>query len=322
MATTFARLKYPLLFSLLAALLTMAMKWTAYFLTGSVGIFSDAAESVLNLVAASAALFSLWYASRPVDPTHTYGHEKIEYFSGGLVGGMILVASAGIAWHAFHHLLELGGPESLELGIPLTLATSLINSLVALWLVKMAQRCDSLILEAEGRHLFSDVWTSVAVVAGLVLYWFTKLAWLDATLGLLVAIYIAWTGFHLVRVSFDGLMDHALPEQEQEAVRAAIASQLKAGMDFHALRTRKAGARRFVDFHLLVPGRLSVRRAHELTAGVEGAVRAALPGIEVTVHIEPIEDQAAWDDSELVPLEQAARRAQQEGSGEKLGGTP
>jgi cation diffusion facilitator family transporter len=307
-------LKYPILLSIGAAVVTMALKLVASYLTGSVGLFSDAAEGVLNLVAAGTAFFSLWYASRPVDPSHTYGHEKIEYFSSGLEGMLVLAAAGGIAWYAVVHLLNPHAVEALDLGVTLNLAATVINLVVAQLLLRVARKHESIVLEAEGRHLMSDVWISLAVVVGLGLVWLTGRLWLDALVGLLAAVRIAWTGLDLLRVSFDGLMDHALPEAEQSAVRAAIEANLQPGMDYHALRTRKAGSRRFVDFHLLVPGVCSVRRAHEWTKQIEEAIQAALPGMEITVHIEPIEDRAAWEDSALVPLEQAARQ-QREGGG-------
>ncbi len=309
-----SHLKYPILFSICAALSTFALKWTAYYLTGSIGLLSEAVESAINLLAATTALFSLWYAARPVDPSHTYGHEKIEFFSSGLEGVLILVAAAGIAWYAVKRLLVPEELQALPLGIVTTVIASLINLAVAQLLLRVGRAHDSIVLEADGRHLMTDVWTSAAVVAGLFLVWLTKTLWLDPVLGLIVSAYIVWTGFDLLRRSFNGLMDHALPTEEQAAVRAAIEARLEPGMDYHALRTRRAGSRRFADFHLLVPGAFTVRRAHEFTARIEDAVRAALPGIEVTVHIEPIEDRASWEDSELVPLEQAERRGQQEPS--------
>jgi cation diffusion facilitator family transporter len=301
-----------MLLALGAALLTLALKWIAYGLTGSVGLLSDAAESLINLVTALVAMVSLWYAALPVDESHTYGHEKIEYFSSGLVGVLILVAAGGIAWFAVLRLLSPQPLEALDLGVALAVVAGLINWPTARLLLRGGQQHHSIVLEAEGRHLMTDVLTSAGVVLGVGLVWLTSRTWLDPLIGLFVSANIVWTGYHLVRRSFDGLMDHALPEAEQAAVRAAIATHLTPGMDYHAIRTRQAGTRRFVDFHLLVPGALSVREAHELTAGIEAAIRTALPGIEITVHIEPIEDQASWQDSELVPLEQAARRAQAE----------
>jgi cation diffusion facilitator family transporter len=306
------RLKYPVLLSILAAVLTFLLKGAAYLLTGSVGLLSESAESLINLAAAVVALLSLWYAARPVDPSHTYGHEKIEFFSSGLEGTLIIAAAAAIAWYAVSRLLAPQPLESLGLGTVVSLAAALINFGVGQVLLRVGRATGSIVLEADGRHLMTDVWTSVAVVIGLVLVWLTGINEIDPLAALLVAGNIAWTGLGLVWRSFNGLMDHALPEEEQAAVRAAIAAHLGPAMDFHALRTRRAGSRRFADFHLLVPGHLTVKQAHEVTNRIEEAVRAALPEMEVTVHIEPIEEPEAWEDSALVPLEQAARRAQQE----------
>jgi cation diffusion facilitator family transporter len=315
-----AQPKYPIFLSIGAAVATLALKWAGYSITGSVGLLSEAADSGINLLASVTALFSLWFASRPVDESHTYGHEKIEYFSSGLEGVLILVAAAGIAWFA---ILRLASPQPLQafgLGVAFALGASFINFIVARVLLRVGRASQSIVLEADGHHLMTDVLTSLGVIAGLMLVWLTAQSWIDPVMGLIVSANIGWTGFDLVRRSFNGLMDHALPEQEQAAVRVAIEAHLQPGMDYHALRTRQAGSRRFADFHLLVPGTWSVRRAHELTKKVEQAVGAALSGIEVTVHIEPIEDRASWTDSELVPLEQAARKAQVESGGAETTG--
>jgi cation diffusion facilitator family transporter len=307
-----ANLRRPVLLSILAAVLTLGLKLAAYWLTGSVGLLADALETVTNVVAALTALFSLWYASLPVDQSHTYGHRKIEYFSSGLEGALILAAAAVIAWHAVEHFLHPELPQDIVLGGGISLAASLINLAVARQLIRVGRERRSIILEADGRHLMADVWTSGAVLLGLGLVKLTGQTWIDPTVALLVAVHIVWTGVDLVRRSFNGLMDHALPAEEQARVRAAIEAHLGPGMDYHALRTRQAGADRFADFHLLVPGSFTVSRAHGLTERIEGAVRAALPGIEVTVHVEPIEDRAAYEDSALLPLERAARQAEAE----------
>jgi cation diffusion facilitator family transporter len=296
--------RLPVVLSIGAALVTLGMKSAAYWLTGSVGLLSDAVESTVNLVAALTAYFSLWYASRPVDPSHTYGHEKIEYFSSGLEGVLILVAAGGIAWYAILRLISPQPLDGLSLGAGLALAASLVNLAVARVLLRVGRKVGSIVLEADGQHLMTDVWTSLGVVAGLALVSLTGWYVLDPIIALLVAAQIVTTALDLVIRSFNGLMDHALPEAEQAAVRAAIDHKLPAGVTFHAVRTRQAGARRFVDFHLLVPGAWSVKKAHDLTGHVERAVRDALPGIEVTVHIEPIEEPAAWRDSELLPVEE------------------
>ncbi|MBI3407118.1 MAG: cation transporter [Planctomycetes bacterium] len=296
--------RYPVILSIAAALVTIAMKGIAWRLTGSVGLLSDAVESLVNLVAALTALFCLWFASRPVDPSHTYGHEKIEYFSSGLEGVFIMVAAGGIAWYAVSRLIEPQPLEELGPGLVVTTIAALINFAVAQILLRVGRRVGSIVLEADGQHLMTDVWTSVGVVLGLVLVWLTGWLPLDPLIALAVSANIVWTAYDLMRRSFNGLMDHSLPEKEQKLLRSSIEKVLPTGVTFHALRTRQAGSRRFVDFHLLVPGAWSVRKAHDLTGKVEQAVCEALPGIEATVHIEPIEEKASWEDSALLPLEQ------------------
>jgi cation diffusion facilitator family transporter len=302
-----ARLKYPILLSIFAAVATIALKSAAYLLTGSVGLLSDAVESLVNLVAAVTAYLSLHYAARPVDESHTYGHEKIEYFSSGLEGVLILVAAGAIAWYA---VLRLVVPEPLQPlgpGLAVALVASVINAVVGIAVLRAGRKYGSIVLEADGKHLLTDVWTSAAVLAGLALVWLTNVQVLDPLIALGVAVNILRTGLDLIRRSFDGLMDHALPAGEQAAVRSAIEERLQPNMDYHALRTRQAGRRRFVDFHLLVPGSLTVQQAHTLTGEIEEAVRSVLPELEVSVHIEPIEDTSAWRDSALLPLERARR---------------
>ncbi|HEY7427289.1 MAG TPA: cation diffusion facilitator family transporter [Gemmataceae bacterium] len=303
-----APLKYPILLSILAAVATIALKSAAYLLTGSVGLLSDAVESLVNLVAAVTAYLSLCYAARPVDESHTYGHEKIEFFSSGLEGVLIVVAAASIAWYAVRRLLVPEPLQPLGLGLTLALVASVINGMVAIVLLRAGRKHGSIVLEADGRHLLTDVWTSAAVLVGLALVWLTGRYVLDPLIALVVAVNILWTGYRLIRRSFDGLMDHALPAEEQAAVRSAIERRLGPNMTYHALRTRQAGRRRFADFHLLVPGNLSVQQAHTLTGEIEEAVRGALPEMEVSVHIEPIEDSSAWSDSALLPVEEARRR--------------
>jgi cation diffusion facilitator family transporter len=302
-----SRLRRPVLFSILAAVLTLGLKSAAYVYTGSVGLLSDAAESGVNLFAAVTAWLSLWYAAKPVDVEHTYGHKKIEYFSSGLEGVLILTAAAGIAWYAVKRLIEPQPLFELGAGVVVALAASAINLAVAVWLLRVARRYGSIVLEADGQHLMTDVWTSVALVAGLGLVALTGREWLDPVFAVAMALNIFRIGLRLVVRSFDGLMDHALPAGEQALVRTAIESTLEPATAYHALRTRQAGTDRFVDFHLLVPGGTSVTRAHRLAVRVEQAVRDALPGTEVVIHIEPIEDPGSWDDSQLLAIEQARK---------------
>lgn len=301
-------LRLPLLMSIGAAVVTLGLKAVAWRLTGSVSLLSDAAESVVNLAAASMAYLSLRYSSRPADASHTYGHEKIEYFSSGLEGGLILVAAGGIGWLAVARLLGEGKLEPLGPGLAVSAAAAAINGVVGWHLVRTGKKYRSLLLEADGKHLLTDLWTSVGVLAGLGLVALTGWEILDPVLALLVAANVLWTAVDLMRRSFDGLMDRALPAAEVEAIRAAIRSGVGPGMDHHALRTRQAGTRRFADFHLLVPGGMSVKEAHDVGDRVEAAIRAALPGVEVTVHVEPIEAKASYEDSVLLEVERRGER--------------
>jgi len=296
-------LRRPILFSMLAAVVTLVLKTAAYLYTDSLGLLSDAAETTVNLVAALTAWVSLAYAAKPVDIDHTYGHKKIEFFSSGLEGVLIVAAAVGIAWYSVRRLLEAGTLREPVVGALVALAASLINLAVAVWLLRLGRRHRSIVLEADGQHLLADVVTSVCVVIGLFLVQATGQEWLDPVVALFVSINILRIGWRLVVRSFNGLMDHALPPAEQALVRKAIEAQLGPGTAYHALRTRQAGTDRFVDFHLLVPGRTDVASAHRLAETVEQAIRVALPGTEVVVHIEPIEERASWEDSELLALE-------------------
>lgn len=291
------------LLSVLAAFLTIGLKGLAAWLTRSVGLLADALESGINLLAAITAYLSLHYAHRPADATHTYGHEKIEFFSAGLEGALVVVAGIGTAWMAVNRLIHPAPLESLGLGTAMSLGASAINFAVGVLLVRVGHREQSIVLEADGRHLLTDVWTSVGVVAGLVVVWSTGLLVLDPVIAILVGLNIVFTGLRLLRRSVDGLMDHALAVDQQEALREAIRVHTPPGTAFHALRTRQAGARKFADFHLLVPGATSVRDGHDLGVKVEEALKRALPGIEVTIHIEPIEDQKSWEDNALRGIE-------------------
>jgi cation diffusion facilitator family transporter len=296
-------LRLPILLSIAAAVLTIGLKTSAWWLTGSVSLLSDALESLINLAAASVAYLSLRYSARPADASHTYGHEKIEYFSSGLEGGLILVAAGGIGWLAFNRLFGEAKLEPLGLGLIISSIAAGINGVVAWVLLRAGKKYGSLLLEADGKHLLTDVWTSVGVLLGLSLVELTGWKILDPILALLVAANILWTAFDLMRRSFDGLMDRALPATEVEKIREAIRLHVGPNMDHHALRTRQAGTRRFADFHLLVPGDMCVREAHAVGDRVEEAIRAALPEIEVTVHVEPIEEQASYQDSALLAIE-------------------
>jgi cation diffusion facilitator family transporter len=301
---TDSQLRWPIVCSILAALVTLLLKVAAYWFTGSVGLLSDAAESGVNLVAAITAYWSLWYSAQPVDASHMYGHEKIEYFSSGLEGILIIVAAAGILWYAVHRLIVPQKLSELGIGTTVALVASAINLIVAIWLLRVGRRRQSIVLEANGHHLMTDVWTSVALISGLGLVWYTELELLDPLFALAIALNIVRTGFRLIRRSFDGLMDHALPPAEQQQVRAAIEGALRPGTAFHALRTRQAGAHRFVDFHLLVPGRMRVRDAHRQAEVIERAIEQLFERAEVVIHIEPIEEPESYRDSDVLAVEE------------------
>jgi cation diffusion facilitator family transporter len=296
-------LRGPIILSILAALLTIGLKTTAFFLTHSVGLLSDALESGVNLLAALTAYFSLWYAARPADPTHTYGHEKMEYFSSGLEGMFILFAGVGTGVFAIRRLIAPAPLEDLDLGLAIGLLATLINFSVAIVLLRAGHKYHSIVLEADGQHLMTDVWTSLGILLGIVVVWLTGQVRLDPVIALLVALNILWTGYKLIRRSIDGLMDRAWPDVEQDQLRGLIAASLPAGTTFHALRTRRAGARRIADFHLLVPGKMSVREGHDLVERIEAAIGATVPNLEVTIHIEPIEEEASYRDNALAGFE-------------------
>lgn len=298
-----AGLRALVLLSILAALLTIGLKFLAYRLTQSVGLLSDALESLINLFAALTAYLSLRYSQRPADATHTYGHEKMAYFSSGVEGVLVVLAGVVTAWAAIGRLIHPEPLTALGLGAGLALGASVINLGVGLLLVRVGRREHSIILEADGKHLLTDVWTSVAVVAGLVAVWASGLYVLDPVIAILVGGNILITGLRLIHRSFNGLMDHALEPDELATLRTAIRENLPPGTDFHALRTRQSGARQFADFHLLVPGAMSVHEAHDLAERVEAVLRTALPRVAVTIHIEPIEEPASWEDNALRGIE-------------------
>src|SRR5437763_16610141 len=283
-----AHLRWPIALSIVAAVLTIGMKATAYALTGSVGLFSDALESGVNLLAAVTAYFSLLYAARPADPSHTYGHEKIEFFSSGLEGVLVLVAGVGTAVYGARRLVHPQPLDGLEVGILLSLAASAINLAVARVLLHHGRKHRSIVLEADGQHLMADVWTSLGVLLGIGLVILTGYQVLDPLLAIAVGLNITRTGVRLIRRSANGLRAHALPAAEQEQIREVIRANLPPGAQFHALRTRQAGARRFIEFHLLVNGDQTVRQAHHTAHDVERALTAALPGLEVVIHVEPV----------------------------------
>jgi cation diffusion facilitator family transporter len=282
-----------------AAVATIALKTIAYLVTGSVGLLSDAVESLVNLVGAVMALSMLTVASRPADEDHSYGHSKAEYFSSGVEGTLILIAALSIGVAAGRRLLAPQPIEQVGAGIAVSVAASLINLAVASVLLRAGKRHHSITLEANAQHLFTDVWTSAGVIVGVAAVVATGWLPLDPIVALLVAVNILWTGTRIVRRSILGLMDTALPAEELEAVKAALDSHLDDGVEYHALRTRQSGARRFVSLHVLVPGEWTVHRGHELLEDVEARIRAAVPNVTVFTHLESLDDPASWEDQLL-----------------------
>jgi cation diffusion facilitator family transporter len=285
--------------SIAAAIATIALKSLAYALTGSVGLLSDAAESIVNLIGAVVALAMLTVAARPADEDHAYGHNKAEYFSSGVEGSLILVAAASIAFAAAHRLLTPRPIEQVGIGLAVSVAASLVNLAVAVVLLRASKQYHSITLEANAHHLLTDVWTSVGVILGVGAVAMTGWLRLDPLLAIGVAANIVWTGTRIVRKSVFGLMDASLPAEELLAVKRALDSHLAEGVQYHALRTRVAGARRFVSFHVLVPGMWTVHHGHALLEDVEARIREAVPNVTVFTHLESLDDPASWDDQHL-----------------------
>jgi cation diffusion facilitator family transporter len=285
--------------SIAAALSTMAIKTVAYLLTGSVGLLSDAMESTVNLVAAIGALVALSVAARPADETHAYGHAKAEYFSAGAEGGMILIAAALIVWSAIPRLLDPQPLTDVAAGLAVSTVAGGINLAVALVLGRAGRRFRSITLEADGKHLMTDVWTSVGVLVAVALVAITGWDRLDPIIALVVAANIVVSGVVLVRRSVQGLMDTSLPEHELDAVHAVLERYTRADTQFHGLRTRQAGRRSFMSLHVLVPGAWTVQRSHDLVERVEADLRAEVPDLTVVAHVEPLEDPRSFADEEL-----------------------
>ena len=280
-----------------AALTTIALKTGAYYLTHSVGLLSDAIESFVNLAGASMALIMLTIAARPADESHVYGHSKAEYFASITEGLLILGAAAGIVTAAINRLLHPRPLEQLGLGLAVSIAASAINFLVARKLMSEGKKRNSITLEADAHHLMTDVWTSAGVIGGVAIVGLTGWNILDPLIAIAVALNIIWTGIQLVQRSVAGLMDAALPEQEQEMIQSVMAKYREKGVSFHALRTRQAAARRFISIHILVPGEWTVHDAHHIAEDFESDIRAALGGVvTVFTHLEPVEDELSMED--------------------------
>jgi cation diffusion facilitator family transporter len=287
------------LLSVAAALATIGLKTLAWWLTGSVGLLSDALEGTINLAGATVALAMLSIAARPPDEDHVYGYGKAEYFASGIEGTLILVAAIAIAVAAVDRLITPRPLEQVGTGLALSALASLVNFAVARKLLEAARHYRSIALEADARHLTTDVWTSAGIILGVAAVWLTGWERLDPLIALAVAVNIVWAGYQLMRRSFQGLLDHALPESELQALNRVLDRFRTEGIDFHAVRTRQAGARAFVTLHVLVPARWSVARGHNMGHQVETAIRQALPGISVLTHVEPLGRPESYQDMGL-----------------------
>jgi cation diffusion facilitator family transporter len=285
--------------SIAAALVTILLKTWAWYVTGSVGLLSDALESVVNLIGGVMALAMLTIAQRPADEDHAFGHGKAEYFSSGVEGSLILVAAASIGFASFERLMHPQPLEQPGLGLAVALVASLVNLAVALVLRRVGRERHSITLEANAQHLLTDVWTSVGVLAGVGLVVFTGWNRLDPIVGLLVAANIVWTGAAIVRRSIAGLMDAALPAADLVSVKKVLEGYRTDKVEFHALWTRQSGSRKFISFHVLVPGKWTVRRGHQLLEKIERDIVAVLPETSVFTHLEALEDPASWEDDRL-----------------------
>lgn len=289
--------------SIAAALATIFLKTSAYFFTNSIGLLSDALESGINLAGAVMALAMLRIAIRPADDDHNFGHSKAEYFSSGVEGILILLAAILIGVTAIERLTDPKPIERIGTGLIVSVVASFINLGVSLVLAKAGKKFNSITLEADAKHLMTDVWTSAGVLIAVGAVGITGWIIIDPIVAILVAVNIIWTGVAILRKSVSGLMDKALPIKEQKIILDVLESHKQPEILFHAILTRQAGAKRFVSFHVLVPGSWTVIEGHHLLEQIESDLKKALSNITVITHLEPIEDPVSYNDSELIDYE-------------------
>lgn len=287
--------------SVAAAVATIALKFAGYFITDSVGLLSDAAESFVNLVAAIVAVVVLKVIARPADRDHEFGHSKAEYFSAGIEGAMIFVAAGFIIYSAVLRLMDPRPIEELGLGLVVTILASVINALVALVLLRAGKKHKSIALVADSKHLMTDVWTSAGVLAAVVAVWLTEWWWLDPVIAIGVAVNILFTGRALVLEAGGGLMDRAMEGEDREDVDRILTKHRdpERMIDVHEIRTRVSGRQQFIEFHVLVPGAWSVNVGHEVLTQMEDELKERFPGVHISSHLEPIEDERAYGDVDL-----------------------
>ncbi|MBM4778967.1 MAG: cation transporter [Archangiaceae bacterium] len=285
--------------SIAAAVSTIGLKTAAWWLTGSVGLLSDALESLVNLAGALMALWMMWLAEQPADEDHAYGHGKAEYFSSAFEGFLIFLAAVSIAVSAVSRLMNPKPLESIGIGLGVSVIASVINFATARVLLSVGKKHHSVILEADAHHLMTDVWTSAGVIVGVGLVSLSGWLWLDPVIAIIVAINIIWTGFQLMRRSASGLMDSSAAPDVLAKLEGLLATYKAQGLDFHALRTRQAGNRVFVTVHVLVPGAWTVQKGHEMAERIEVEMLALLHNGHVTTHLEPLEDPVSMLDAGL-----------------------
>lgn len=276
--------------SIATALITISLKAVAYALTGSVGLLSDALESVVNLVAAIMALSMLTLAEKPPDKEHVYGHSKAEYFSSIVEGILIFVAALSIGITAIDRLLHPRPIEQAFIGLAVSVIASLINLVVAMKLLNVGKKNRSITLEADGHHLMTDVWTSIGVIAGVGFVTLTNIQILDPIIAILVAFNIIFTGIKIMKESTLGLMDTSLSDSDIQIIKSILDKYSRKGISYHGLRTRQSANRRFMSVHILVPGNWTVQKGHDLLEEIESDICSALPKTTVVTHLEPVED--------------------------------
>lgn len=299
MATPLPSLQRYALLSIAAAVATILLKGVAWKLTGSVGLLSDAIESFVNLAGALMALWMLTVAALPADNDHPHGHSKAEYFSSAFEGFLIVLAAVSIAYTAIERLIHPQPLEAVGIGLLVSVLASVVNFATARILMRVGKVRSSITLEADAQHLMTDVWTSVGVIAGVGLVAFTGWIWLDPAIAILVAINIVWTGWHLMQRSASGMMDSALATADLEKIEIVLAAYRVHGLAFHALRTRQAGSRAFISFHILAPGGWTIREGHDWSEKIEASLRHSINNAHIITHLEPIEDPVSMVDQEL-----------------------
>lgn len=290
-------LKKFIYLSIAAALVTIALKFYAFFVTGSMGFFSDALESFVNLFAAVVALIMLTISAKPADKEHEYGHSKAEYFSSAIEGALIVLAALSILRSAVPRLFEPKPLTNIDIGLVFSLAASLVNLTVSLVLIHNGKKKHSLVLEADGKHLMTDVWTSAGVIAGILVVRFTGIYIFDPIIAIVVAINIIYTGYQLISRSASGLMDASISEEAVKKITAYLDSLKEQHIEYHSLMTRQAGQRMFISVHLLVPGWWTVKKGHDYADLIEQSIENMFEEpVNVSTHIEPIDDPTSMND--------------------------